>query len=258
MEDRSSMIYWHAKTKDLDIPQPRTEFVNVSKEELDLVYQDMVPGTLIKRVESMINEKFSLPVFIRTDHTSDKHGWEKSCFYNGNDLPMHLYNIIDSTINADMIGLPLEAIAVREYIPMDTKFTAFRGKFPVGSERRYFIRGGKTIEHFPYWSEEPIEDCRSFRPSEENWRELLKELNIETKEEVHLLTSYSDKVANVLGGYWSVDFCRAKDGRWIFIDMADGDKSWHPVKDAEERARRKIEKANAKSAIEMIIVKKEK
>ena len=31
-------------------------------------------------------------------------------------------------------------------------------------------------------------------------------------------------------GYWSVDYWKAKDGRWILIDMAEGEKSWHPSK----------------------------
>lgn len=28
-------------------------------------------------------------------------------------------------------------------------------------------------------------------------------------------------------GYWSIDFCKAKDGRWILIDMATGERTWH-------------------------------
>lgn len=29
-------------------------------------------------------------------------------------------------------------------------------------------------------------------------------------------------------GYWSVDFAKGQDGTWYFIDMAEGDQSWHP------------------------------
>jgi len=53
-------------------------------------------------------------------------------------------------------------------------------------------------------------------------------LNTETEEEVKLLTSYAKMVAEQFKGYWSIDFCKAKDGRWILIDMATGQKSWHP------------------------------
>jgi hypothetical protein len=50
----------------------------------------------------------------------------------------------------------------------------------------------------------------------------------ETEEEVELLSDYAQTIADAVDGYWSVDFCKAKDGRWIFIDMAVGEDSWHP------------------------------
>jgi hypothetical protein len=164
---------------------------------------------------------------------ADKHKWEKSCFYDGKDLSIHLIHIIEQTACCDIIGLPVKAIIIREYIPMDTKFTAFMGKMPIGAERRYFIKDGKTIEHFPYWTREPFESeiTRGYPWAKypDNWPEILNELNNETPEEIKLLTSYANKIAQVLDGYWSVDFCRAKDGRWVFIDVAEGEKSWHPI-----------------------------
>jgi hypothetical protein len=29
-------------------------------------------------------------------------------------------------------------------------------------------------------------------------------------------------------GYWSVDFARTRAGRWVLIDAARGEVSWHP------------------------------
>ena len=44
-----------------------------------------------------------------------------------------------------------------------------------------------------------------------------------------------EKIAPLFKGCWSIDFCKAKDGRWILIDMAVGigkgfkqRGSWHP------------------------------
>ena len=48
------------------------------------------------------------------------------------------------------------------------------------------------------------------------------------KEEIELLTEHAKQVAEKFKGFWSVDFCKAKDGRWILIDMAIGEDSWHP------------------------------
>lgn len=114
------------------------------------------------------------------------------------------------------MGLDFKALVVREFIPMDSRFTAFYGDMPVNPERRYFIKGGKMICHHPYWIEEAVEESK--QPSIENWREVTKELNAETKEEIALLSGYAELVAEKLSGSWSVDFCKARDGQ----------RSWHP------------------------------
>jgi hypothetical protein len=35
-------------------------------------------------------------------------------------------------------------------------------------------------------------------------------------------------IAEVLDGYWSVDFACDTAGKWHMIDMARGEISWHP------------------------------
>jgi len=52
-------------------------------------------------------------------------------------------------------------------------------------------------------------------------------MNDQSADEVELLSGYANQVAGIFPEYWSVDFCKAKDGRWILIDMATGDRSWH-------------------------------
>ncbi len=226
--NKDSMLYWFPLIKDLDIPQPITEITLLTEEELDTAHNEQIAKSLLKRIEKIITQNFQLPVFIRTDLSSGKHYWEKSCFYNGTrELWMHLWEVIEFNLCADVMGLPFEALAIREFIPMDSKFTAFSGNMPVNPERRYFVDKGKVLCHHPYWFEEAIR-----HPSLENWREILEKVNIEDKQEVKFLTDYAQRVARVLSGFWSVDFCKAKDGRWILIDCATGERSWHP-KDCE-------------------------
>ena len=43
-----------------------------------------------------------------------------------------------------------------------------------------------------------------------------------------MLNNYAAKVAKQMEGYWSVDFCLSKTNEWILIDMATGNRSWHP------------------------------
>jgi hypothetical protein len=230
MFDKSSMLYWYPKIKDLPIPQPRTEILEFTDDEVRKVQSSMFddnffPHVISDRVADVISKNFSLPVFIRTDQASGKHEWKRTCFYDGSlDLAVNLMGVIEFNMVADILGLDWHAIVVREYIPMRNLFTAFYGGMPVNPEIRFFIRDGKILCWHWYWVEDSIQNA-----SDEFWRE---KLDAEKKStgvsELELLSNYAMKVAGVFpDDYWSVDFCKAKDGRWFLIDMAEGQRSWH-------------------------------
>jgi len=229
IRSKSSLLYWHPKINDLGIPSPKTEIIRLTNKEIKEYYRaegDCFDLSRVgKEIGKVINDNFELPVFLRTDEFSNKHFWRKSCYLDNIDnLKRNLMEIISGSRFADFLGgLPIEALVVREFIPMDTKFHAFYGEMPVNPERRYFIKDGKVQCHHPYWIEDAVKN-----PSIENWREAAEDMNIETEDEVDILRGYSLIAASVIDGYWSVDFCKAKDGRWILIDMAEGEKSWHP------------------------------
>ena len=225
LEEKNSMLYWHPLIKDLPIPQPRTIFVMLNEHELERLYDESVPETVTQKIKCVCDVMF-YPCFLRTDLASGKHSWKKSCFIDGkSELWEHIFEVTEFNLCADIMGLDFKALVVREFIPMDSRFTAFYGDMPVNPERRYFVRDGEVLCHHPYWIEEAIAESKE--PSTPNWREIAKKLNTETKDEIKLLTNYAKLVAKQFDGYWSVDFCKAKDGRWILIDMARGEKSWH-------------------------------
>ena len=222
-----SMLFWYPKIKDLPIRQPKTEILILTKAELKRLYSENVPFDMVEKVELRC-DKLGYPCFIRTDLASGKHQWKDSCYVEDkDDLQKHIFEVVCFNLMADIMGLPFEALVVREFIPMDTTFTAFWGEMPVNPERRYFINDHKVICHHPYWVPEAVEQCRC-PPSVENWRERIEKMNTETKDEIEILTNYALIIAGRFEGYWSVDFCKAKDGQWILIDMATGEKSWHP------------------------------
>jgi hypothetical protein len=67
------------------------------------------------------------------------------------------------------------------------------------------------------------------QPSVSNWKEILEnEKKSVFGNEILWLTADARKVSKVLDGYWSVDFCKAKNDKWILIDCAIGKNSWHP------------------------------
>lgn len=228
MTNKNSLLYWYPKIKDLEIPQPKTEIVLIDEKEKESAYNGMMPISLTEKVRRVCGGNLGFPVFIRTDLASGKHQWKDSCFYDGStELWKNLLHIIEFNTCADILGLPFGAMIIREFIPMDTGFTAFNGDMPVNPERRYFVQDGKLLCHHPYWIKEAL--AHSYKkPSIENWEEVSDKLNFESEDEVKLLSDYAKQVASIFESFWSVDFCKAKDGRWVLIDMALGGESWHP------------------------------
>lgn len=222
MTDMDSMLYWYPKIKDLSIPQPKTALI-----KMDWDWDETGNFIEIKNINEIKEQarKFDLPFFIRSDQGSAKHSWKDTCFVTDIDkLSNHILRIVEWSMLVDIVGLPVNAIAIREYIPMDTIFTAFHGEMPVNPEIRVFIKDGKSVCHHWYWIEDAIR-----QPSISNWREKLQKCkNSITNKEIDTLLAYASTVAQIFTGYWSVDFCRAKDKTWYLIDMATGSNSWHP------------------------------
>ena len=233
--NKNSMLYWWPKVRNLDIPMPKTEIVRIDMTQDEIfgildgeVYSAEAWHPYVQKILEAINE-VKVPAFIRTDLTSGKHDWEKTCYYDGSKLiQQHISSLVEYCEMADMIGLNISAIIVREYIPMLSAFTAFYGKMPVNPERRYFVRDGRVECHHPYWIEEAIAAGTREGLLPADWRDVLQAMNTEIGSEVQILTEYAEIIAAEFDGYWSVDFCKAKNKGWHFIDMAQGDASWHP------------------------------
>lgn len=227
-EDKNSMMYWYPRVKELDVPQPNTIFISTGEdwEELRLVAE----GQKELRNMSEIHEacrSIGYPVFARTDQMAAKHSWNRTCFISGEDvLRDHIANLVEGTLDCDMIGRIVRGIAIREYIEMESAFTAFNG-LPISRERRYFLRDGEVICHHPYWPEESIWfGVGQKEPTD--WKHALSRINYESFDEIDTLTKYAGMIGSTLEGYWSIDFCRGRNGDWYFIDCALGENSWHP------------------------------
>lgn len=222
-QNKNSMLYWYPRIKDLDIPQPRTV---ISEDKGWHFWAEFLDNPQIlsdgdaKKI-FMLADSIEYPLFMRTDLASAKHNFNQTCFVCAqNELKYQIPNLIDENFMHDLL---FTSLVFREYIELDTKFTAFWGELPIARERRYFIKDGEILCHHPYWIEDAIRN-----PSIKNWKRVLTKINNETKVEIALLSDYAKQVAEVFDGYWSVDFAHAKDGRWLLIDMALGLSSWHP------------------------------
>lgn len=225
MEDheKTSMFYWWGKVKDLDIPVPKTIMIRWTGTTSSLF--DLVDGNLSGDASLFISEvaraidEMGCPAFIRGDETSNKHNWNLSCYIeNREKIVPNVGNIVEFSLMTD-IGF--RGVAVREFLDLDWKFKSHHG-MPVAAERRYFVKDGNVECWHPYWPPASIR-----RPTTEKWRELLKELQTPSGNEIEILTRHAERVGKTIGGYWSIDFCRHRDGTWYLTDMAPGILSYH-------------------------------
>lgn len=226
LEKESSMCYWYPKITDLHGITPKTQILELTPVQHKALYNMLdgkkLPVPLEYRIK-IILEKFSEPLFLRTDQASGKHEWKDTCFVDKKeDIFRHIANLIEWHECAGIIGLRFDALVFREYLPLQSQFTAFMG-MPVAPEWRFFVRDGKVDCYHPYWPKESI-----VRPSVEDWQTRLQAMQKLSSEDEKLLTAYAERFSKSVPGYWSVDFALSRDRGWILIDAARGELSWHP------------------------------
>lgn len=221
------MFYWWPIVKDCGVPMPKTTMIEYqgSQEALYGYVDGNYDDYFKKYVDeiTIVASAIGYPIFVRTDMASSKHDWKNTCYIeNEEQIPSHLSKLIEFTFMADIIGLGFLGIAIREFLTLNWKFTAFWGEMPVAKEFRFFVKGGEVQCWHPYWPPRSIE-----KPSIENWREVLKEINTMFKSDYYILEAYAQKIGRVIEGYWSIDFCETKNNGWYMTDMAVGEESYH-------------------------------
>lgn len=227
MQTKTSLLYWWPRVKDLGIPVPATHIVPVDRMKILSAMEGEIALTPdFMRSLHATAQLVGYPFFLRTDLQSGKHGWEKTCYVNDASVLMrNMFGVAEENeMGACFLGPGYEAFVVREFLELETGFIAFYGKMPVNKERRYFVRGSEVLCSHPYWPQSAFLD----HTNDGDWQTKLAELNHESQDEVELLSRYARTVGAALpDDYWSVDFAKAKDGKWYLIDMALGVQSYH-------------------------------
>lgn len=225
--DRNCLSYWFPKLQASGVTVPKTIIVSTQADLSGLLVGETKPSgyvSFLKELGAAAKEVGS-PFFLRTGHTSGKHQWNRTCFVHGAELlANHVAELVDYSSMAGVFGLPSQVWAVRQFVHLYHRFTAFRG-MPVTRERRYFFKDGEVVCHHPYW---PIQAVAEGRPSVPHWEPLLKKMNFEASGEVAFLTAQTRAVAKHFYGSWSIDWAMLNDGCWIAIDMAEFEQSHDP------------------------------
>lgn len=228
------LSHWCPLIKAAGLPIPDTTIIPglTAEETWDWADGDAPPSSLGKIAETVraAGEAYGFPCFLRTGLTSGKHDWNDTCFLRDpRTVEAHLYQLVEFSCMADLIGLECSEFVVRKLLPSISVFTAFKG-MPVAREIRYFYEGGRISGWAPYWPADSIQN-----PSRDDWRERLEVLQAFTSRDLETTAALAERaaVAASSGGLcadWSIDLLHVRDGSefgaWFVTDMADAARSY--------------------------------
>ena len=230
LDKQSSMLNWYPKIQG-DLPTPKTVILELTDADIRDLYNllsgDPPSPSLLPRIQKAA-QSIGYPLFLRTDLFSGKHEWTNTCYVDSaRALKSNIPALVEANECAGIIGPPIRALVFREYRPLYSHFKAFRG-MPVAREQRYFVEAGRILCRHPYWPEDAIEKAHHFQPLPSSWRDALSDLNRTDATDDGMLAHFAAKFAELMPGYWSVDFAFTEVGQWLLIDAARGEASWHP------------------------------
>lgn len=220
-------LFWHKLLEEVpEVTTPDTEFVGMWMSDDLHGPNDFGVRWDTDAVEQAVERVGGFPAFVRTEFTSSKHDFkDASVIASPDEIDETIHQLIQEPVQR---MIPVGCLMIREYLDLDSYFTAFRGELPIGPEIRFFIDDEVVCSH-PYWEPDAIKD-----PSSREWRGRLKAANDVVREEASDVAPKAERVAELLTSEYpdappmSVDFARTNDGEWYAIDMAHAGTTHHP------------------------------
>lgn len=228
--DPTELSHWFPIIEAAGIPVPKTIMVDMpaeAQESLWALFDGKDAGDMGPFLKALQDASLDVgfPCFLRTDHTSAKHEWSRTCFVSTiPDLKDAVCNIVYFSECAGGIGLNWTRWAVREFLPViSLGWCPQYGGMPVNREFRFFVNDGEIACWHPYWPEEAL---RQGGIGEQGIERLRGPLYATDQATETTLRDLAERTGRAIGGAWSVDILETERG-WIVTDMAEAHKSFH-------------------------------
>lgn len=228
MDDITRLSYWFPKLQEAGLPVPKTHIIKATKKELDSIiesFETKLSEGVIPLAERIAKAALDVgyPAFLRTDHFSGKHDWERMCFIENPDhIAEHVVSIAYMWECVNMFALPCDVWAVREFLPTIPHGVCKNyGNMPICKEFRFFVEDGNILCFYPYWPEKALINGKAVYNSANFDYEAF--CTVDNLDELKNLASMAGKA---VGGKWSIDILETTNG-WYVTDMAEAHKSYH-------------------------------
>lgn len=217
----ASMEFWYPRLKEVaEITTPKTEWVSLEPSVIEegTIHEHHWASFDEEELRNAVIAVGGPPAFLRTDQASDIYNMEQSSKIRSlstKEIKSSAGGVIG--FNATKAELPFCSFAIREWLDIESYFTAWSGK-KIGVELRFFISDG-TVESWCFdWPKNQIQ------PDTDDWEqkyEKTKEVAESYANDVlPLAQKVAKRFANVSTGKWSVDFVLTTSGEWYCTDMA--------------------------------------
>lgn len=229
-DNKTCMSYWFPKIEAAGLPVPKTMLLTLPDDmarDIWSVFDGDEPSGLAEPFFAEIAraaESVGYPCFLRTGLTSGKHEWKRCCYLTKpEDIKQHVVNLIEFSELCDMMGLPSDVWAVREFLPtMPVGVCPYYGDMPICREFRFFVNDGALKCWHGYWPKFALERGGAVYQSRDFDYEAFCR-----PDDLAALTAVACAAGRAVGGgAWSVDLLETRRG-WVLTDMAEADRSWH-------------------------------
>lgn len=227
MTDKTALSYWFPKIQAAGLPVPRTTIVQMPKAAQEDVWAafdgNEGPGGMAAFCDMLraAMEPMGYPCFLRTDHTSGKHNWNRTCFVTDPaKVGAHVFAIAEFSECASLMGMPWNTWVVREFLPTKPLgVCSAYGDMPVCREFRYFVDGADIKCAHPYWPLRALLDGGYDGLGQ-------SDMYVVQPNELDELSILAARAGAAVGGAWSIDILETERG-WMVTDMAEAHKSFH-------------------------------
>lgn len=149
----------------------------------------------------LIMEKLKLfngkPIMLKDYVKSQKHRWKEACYINSaNDLE-EVKNIVNKFIELQGTNLN-KGLVFREFCQLEFIGEHSKSKMPLTKEFRMFFLNGKLVNKYNYWDEGNYQ-----------------EENIDLDEFINI-------AKNIKSNFFTMDIAKTVDGKWLIIELGDG------------------------------------
>ena len=241
MANRNCLSHWFPRLQEAGLPVPHTTIVRTTVSLTPILDGVLTPSMelfihTLKHAAEVKAKAYGWPVFLRTGQGSGKHEWSRTCcLKSAADVPQHVFNLVEWSEVADMLGHPTDVWAVREMLPVDPLaiLEGNRG-MPLVQEYRGFVKEGRVVCVHGYWPEAAIlqgcgvefspgllEEAKPVPPAPAILEEMAKPAPPAAVSLIGLVAkAFADD------GAWSVDVLKTRRGYYV-TDMAEAHRSFH-------------------------------